>query len=289
MTLEKEALPLLLIHFNRPDKSALIVSKLKTLPRRNVVVFIDGPRNEGDFAAANSIRDIFNDVKDFHDLEIIHQAKNLGCGKNCFQAIKYFFAKFQCGIVIEDDVGVDFSALEKIENEYFNSEQNVFCSLSPYGDWSAPSHGVGAASVPCIWGWYYCGPVDGFNLVSGDSLLQKFKLLWSKFTIFEAMYFTLLISLCERRIIDTWDFQFFYFLWKSNTKIQTIYPAIAENFGFDSSGTHLTEIPNFLVSKQGEFSCEKYNEFVLKEVHKSSFVNIIKLLVKSCFLGRKYE
>lgn len=288
MTTTIKMLPLLLIHFNRPDKAKKVVSKLKLISRRSITVYIDGPRNNDDISSVNEVSDIFTELESIHDLEIINQQKNLGCGLNCFQAIKYFFSKNLRGIVIEDDVDIDFESLNLIENDKFNTEENQFCSLGPYGEWTYPSFEISMVKVPCIWGWYYSGSMDDFKLVSCDSLFEKFILLKSKFSYLESIYFSLLINICEKKLIDTWDFQFFYYLWKRNVKIKTLYPSIAKNIGFDSSGTHLTELPKFLSYSPKRFSTDIYNDFVMNEVHRPSFFNILKLFVKNLFPGKKY-
>ena len=289
MNTKTEEIPLLLIHFNRPDKAEKVVSKLKEIPMRKIVVFIDGPRNEKDDELIGSIKKIFKTIDRLHDIEYHFQDKNLGCGANCHKAIRYFFNKYNKGIVIEDDIDVDFYALSKASNKLLDLKYNSFCSLSPYGDWVSNKPQLCKVDVPSIWGWYFYGNIEDFDLISNDSFIQKLRVLNRRFLFPQALYFTLLINICERKIIDTWDFQFFYYLWKNDFEMNCSLPNISNNIGFDEDGTHLKETPNFLLESNGEFSSDKYSNFVNKKVHNPSFLNILKLFIKSFRKGGSYE
>ncbi len=97
--------PILLVVFNRPDTTKLVLENLRSVRPPQLYVAADGPRPSvgADLDRCEATRRIATDVDWDCDLHTRFQSTNVGCGLNVSSAITWFFENVRAGIILEDD------------------------------------------------------------------------------------------------------------------------------------------------------------------------------------------
>lgn len=97
--------PVLLITFNRPNYTKIVLEALKKAEVKNLYVFKDGPRpfNEEDKKASKEIENIINKIDWVDNLHVNYLNNNLGCGYGPYTAISWAFQNEDELIILEDD------------------------------------------------------------------------------------------------------------------------------------------------------------------------------------------
>ena len=101
----KFEIPILLIVFNRPDKTKKMLEILKILKPKNLFVSADGPRNnnKNDIVLCEEVRQLVNNINWDCKLKTKFSTENLSLKKNVIQSINWFFNNVDQGIILEDD------------------------------------------------------------------------------------------------------------------------------------------------------------------------------------------
>lgn len=115
--------PILLIVFNRPDKTLKLINALKEVQPKNIFVSADGPREkvENDKYLCSEVRKIIDTIPWNCNLKTKFNDKNLSCKKNVIESIEWFFEHNEQGIILEDDcipAKSFFSFCEKLLEKY---------------------------------------------------------------------------------------------------------------------------------------------------------------------------
>ena len=98
--------PVLLIFYNRADKAKNILQNLIDTKNNFSKLFIkvDGPKNEDDSIKVNQVIDIINLYKkNFNNINISIEKKNLGLQQNIISSIDDVLEKEETVIILEDD------------------------------------------------------------------------------------------------------------------------------------------------------------------------------------------
>lgn len=248
--------PILIIVFNRPEKTARLVERLLMLEPREILVAADGPRHGKEKRRTDAVRDIVGRLSEVHQVRTKYASRNLGCGINVSEAIKWAFGQHDRLIIVEDDIEITDAFLEFCELGLakYERDPSVLC-ISSGPLIPLPREEIGDTFLtryPNIWGWAaWRRSFDGFSL---DLKGQGLKAIWSemKRTFPERMslrvYFFLLIILVKSRRIDTWDFQFYYLGWTKRALALTPATNLAQNIGFDEEATHTKRPPGLLAT-----------------------------------------
>jgi hypothetical protein len=98
-------IPVLLIIFNRPDKTRRVVDRLREVRPRRVFVAADGPREDPpqDVEACLAARRVVEQIDWPCDVLTCFQQGNLGCKRGPETAISWFLSQVPDGIILEDD------------------------------------------------------------------------------------------------------------------------------------------------------------------------------------------
>lgn len=248
--------PILIIVFNRPEKTARLVERLLMLEPREILVAADGPRHQQEKHRTDAVRNIVSRLSEVHNVKTKYSTRNLGCGLNVSEAIKWGFGLHDRLIIVEDDIEItdvfiDFCELGLAKYE---QDSSVLCISSgpliplPRGEFGATF----LTRYPNIWGWAaWRRSFDGFSL---DLQGQGLRAIWAeiKKTFPEStslrVYFFLLMLLVKSRRIDTWDFQFYYLGWTKRALALTPGINLSENIGFDEEATHTKRVPSLLAT-----------------------------------------
>ena len=182
--------PILIIGFNRPKTMGRLLTQVNNLSSRNIVISIDGPRNNDDFIQVASTRaSVLDWIENTHHIaRVIENINNLGIYDHCVTALRQFFSEFDTGIILEDDIEfkTEFISFVDSNNSILSSgEFWSICGHNPISD-LANFNDQGSISlrktyVHTNWGWAVGKKsVDTFlrvihvkNLREFDSIIQK--------------------------------------------------------------------------------------------------------------------
>ena len=96
--------PILVIAYNRPNTLGRQLARIESLNRRNVVISIDGAKMNQEESHA-TIKTAENwALQSKHDVNLLVQHKNFGIYLHLPSALNAFFAKFDFGTILEDDI-----------------------------------------------------------------------------------------------------------------------------------------------------------------------------------------
>ena len=119
--------PVLLIFYNRVDKAKNILQNLIDTKNNFSKLFIkvDGPKNEDDSIKVNQVIDIINLYKkNFNNINISIEKKNLGLQQNIISSIDDVLEKEETVIVLEDDQLVSKQFFEFCDLMLFKFKDN---------------------------------------------------------------------------------------------------------------------------------------------------------------------
>ena len=238
---------ILLILFNRKDKTKkLLDAVLKSNPEK-LYVACDGPRTKDEKEKVDGVRNLIEDVGYNGALYKRYQKSNLGCALHVSSAISWFFENEESGIILEDDCipSVEFfHFMEKMLPRYRNDNRVGLVSGMPLFDLKSMrefnnSDSYIYSNFPNIWGWgtwrefwssYDLKPE--INKTSEAIIKSKFKNPWL------ARVSVDLIKRASLGEIDTWDYQVSYLLWTTNRLVVLPKENLVSNIGFGSDATH---------------------------------------------------
>lgn len=246
--------PILVIVFNRPKETILLLELLEKIKPKYLYVSADGPRlnslNDND--NCTTTRDLFSQKITWEcELKTLFHETNLGCRYAPAKAITWFFNNVEKGIIIEDDCLLDlsfFNFAEEMLNFYEKDERVMHISASSTIK-KATNKSFSFSIYPAIWGWAtWKRAWEKFDIELADWKIKKEKkdlLLYKKRKR--------LISYFERRFdavyhytpldpieggSNTWDYQWNYCLLKYNGVAIVPQNNLVRNIGFGSNATH---------------------------------------------------
>jgi hypothetical protein len=97
--------PVLLIGFNRPTTTNLVLNEIAKVQPKKLYVALDGPRDEHveDEEKCKLVKEIVSNISWDCELKTLYREKNLGCKYAVSSAISWFFEHEEMGIIVEDD------------------------------------------------------------------------------------------------------------------------------------------------------------------------------------------
>ena len=240
-------IPILLLVFNRPKETEILLNKLKKIKPTKLYVSQDGPRtnSKNDMNLCNEVQKILKELT--WKCEIIHKINkiNLGCRMSVSSAISWFFEKEEMGIILEDDCIPSesfFLFCDKMLNKYKNSKNVFLISGSNFqnnkligdGDYyfSKYAHCWGWATWKRAWKYYDNDMIfwndfrnsKSWNILNDNKLENKY---WRK--IFDKV---------QANKIDSWAYVWLASVWNCNGL--TIIPNknLILNIGFNRNATN---------------------------------------------------
>ena len=119
-------LPVLLLAYNRPKETKIIIDYLIKLKVNQIYISIDGPKkNSRDQILSQELNFI---IKSYKKIKINKLNKNFGCKIAVEKGIKWFFKNVESGIILEDDCIPSksfFVFCDKLLIKYKNSNVKV--------------------------------------------------------------------------------------------------------------------------------------------------------------------
>ncbi len=95
--------PVLLVLFNRPAFTQRVFDQIKKAAPRRLYVAADGPRTQQEAELCNQARAVAQQVDWDCQVQTLFGEKNAGCRIAVSEAVSWFFAHEEEGIILEDD------------------------------------------------------------------------------------------------------------------------------------------------------------------------------------------
>jgi hypothetical protein len=238
--------PLLMIAFNRPEKTRRVFEAVRAIAPRRLYLAADGPRPSvpSDLDRCEHTRKALDDITWPCEVQRLYQPDNLGCKRGVETAIDWFLANEDSGIILEDDClpTADFFALcaELLDRYRNNPEVMMIGGHNPLGTWYASDSSYVFTRTTPIWGWatwrrawaHYDPAMTSWGTpetraqVRSRMPLTEYRITSQRFdSVYEGRH-------------DTWDYGWaLAMLINRGVSVLPIRNLIA-NIGFDSEGTH---------------------------------------------------
>ena len=151
--------PLLMLAFNRPEKTRRVFEAVRAAAPRRLYIAADGPRANmpSDAERCDRTRRMLDDVTWPCEVKRLYQPSNLGCKRGVATAIDWFLAHEESGIILEDDClpTVDFFPFcaELLERYRDTPEVMMIGGHNALGKWDASEVSYVFSRTAPIWGW----------------------------------------------------------------------------------------------------------------------------------------
>jgi hypothetical protein len=250
--------PVLIVAFNRPEETARVISRLRSVKPKVIYFAVDGPRKNRP-EETQLVLQTQKLVTEFDwncQVYTLFQSKNLGCGLGVSTAISWALTNEDSVIVLEDDVLPEqsfFLFCQELLERYRYNDKVFAISGSNFVPkrYLTKSDSYRFTPITHVWGWavwkrsWEKYELDITNWRSeitfaelkcqlGGSWLAA--ILWSK-----------LFDLVAQNKIDTWDYQLAFASLKSKSLVATSNVNLTENFGFGELATHTERVPKYIL------------------------------------------
>ena len=237
----------LFLVFNRLDTTKQVFEAIREAKPPKLYIAADGAREskEGEDKKVQEVRDfILSNIDWDCEVKTLFRDNNLGCKMAVSSAIDWFFQNEEMGIILEDDCLPSqsfFWFCEELLERYKDDMRIGQISGFNYGYKNKDlKYDYFFSKYPMIWGWaswrnrwnsYSLNMIDLDEIISTNQLSLMFnkKELCKKIDIFKSV---------KKNLIDTWDYQWSYTLYKNSQF--TIIPKnnYILNLGFGNDATH---------------------------------------------------
>ncbi len=239
--------PVLLLVFNRPEKTAAVMDRIRSARPPRLYIAADGPRSgrPGEAERCQQVRMLATAIDWPCEIKTLFRDQNLGCKLGVSSGIDWFFSHESEGIILEDDIlpTRDFFAFSDALLECHRDDATV--AMIGGTNLAAPHMQPGPASwhftrYPQIWGWATWRRAWAHydvGLGAWPAARPAFLKSFGRHRI-AADLIADLIDRTAAGQIDTWDYQWMFACQYHG--LVSIIPAVplVENIGFDVEATH---------------------------------------------------
>ena len=249
--------PILLIVFNRPDKTKKILDEISKIKPQKLYIASDGPRvgNITDQILCHEVKLVIQDFILRNSCKVItlFRENNFGCKVAVSNAITWFFENEDFGIILEDDTVPNNSFFkfcdEMLKKYYDNYSVGMICGSNLIANSYKCRESYFFSKYTPVWGWatwkrawnLYDVAIVGWN----ESVLNNLKFAPKK--KYKKKYWNHVFRNAYFGKIDTWDYQWTFTCWQNG--MLSIIPAynLVKNIGFDQTATHTIHSEPFFV------------------------------------------
>jgi hypothetical protein len=267
--------PIALFVYSRPEHTKRTVDALaaNTLAAEsNLIVFSDGPKNDGDISKVGQVRAFIYEIKGFASIRIIKREKNIGLANSIITGVTQVINEYGRIIVLEDDM-----ITSKFFLDYMNDGLDLYENNEEVSSINGFMHPLNVSSIPIpesyflplsdCWGWgTWKRAWDNFNSDARILLRQiKQKKLSDKFDFDSSYPYTHLLKQQMKGEVDSWAIR--WYATNFLLDLKGLYPreSFVQNIGFDSGGTHCGEIDDeWLINSKLSESYNKIKEIEVK-------------------------
>lgn len=210
---------LLFLIFNRLDTTEKVFEQIKAAKPPKLYIGSDGWRHdvEGEEQKVKAVRDYVLSHIDWPcEVKTKFNDTNLGCGKSVSAAVSWFFDNEEDGIIIEDDCVPDASFFTFCEQmlELYKDNKDVW-QISGYNNANVKKlkESYYFSYVTNVWGW--ASWADRWKHYEFDISNYDEKHVKNLFKNCNFQYYWLnILDMMKRNLIDTWDYQWMFCIFK---------------------------------------------------------------------------
>ena len=237
--------PVLFIIFARPELTARVFAAIRAARPARLFIAQDGPRGSHpeDMEKCRRTREIATAIDWPCEVQTCFQERNLGVGRGCAAAIRWFFEHVEEGIILEDDVLPDptfFPYCAELLERYRHDTRIMH--IAGYNPLLHPVGGDSYYFSPLMhcWGWatwrrvarqYDYGIADWPALKAGGLMRALFR------TRLQQRHFTAIFDLYHRGAINNWDQQWLYLILSRGGLCINPCVNLVRNLGFGADGS----------------------------------------------------
>lgn len=238
--------PILLIAFNRPEKTKIVFQEIKKYKPEEFYFAVDGPRDlsTDDIQKCEDVKKIADMIDWDCEIHTLFQKENLGVDPGMETAISWFFDNVEDGIILEDDClpQQSFFKFSEILLDKYKNDPKVFmiCGTN-FQDGENRGTGSYYFSNYPTWGYAmwkrswknFDSKLNSFPVFKKNKeihlVLQDVKQIrfWMKF--FEKIY---------NKKFNFTDSRITYSMWKNKSVCIIPNKNLIKNIGFDADSTH---------------------------------------------------
>jgi hypothetical protein len=240
--------PILLLNFNRPDLTARVFEKIRSVQPSRLYVAVDGPRknNPSDAQKCKDVKLVFENIDWECTVKTLFRDENLGCKKGVSSAIDWFFENENEGIILEDDCLPAESFFYFCDQMLERYRQDTRISLITGTNLqNGIIRGEGSyyfSQYSNIWGWAswkrtwanYDSALTNYTV---DDVTSQLKNVFNDAFLLEE--WLKIFNRLKAGEIDTWDYQLNFITFFQNGLCVTPNINLISNIGFRDDATHV--------------------------------------------------
>ena len=301
--------PILLLVFNKEKETNSLFKIIKKIKPPILYIACDGPREnkKEDFLKVQKVKNIFKNINWECDVKTLYRDKNLGCRIAVSSAIEWFFNQVEMGIILEDDCIPSLSFFKFCDQMLieYKSNKNIFMisGHNRIGTWCNEEKDYFFSNVGCIWGWAtWRESWRNFDIeMSNLEILNKENFLEKQFNEKSGKIIKTILQDAKNKIdkkkIDSWAYPWFYTRVFNNGISLMPSLNLVKNIGFNSpEATHYKNknkvydvLENyeltFPLKKNDSINIDrKYDDLIIKKIHKDTIFSRIKKIIKKIWL-----
>jgi GR25 family glycosyltransferase involved in LPS biosynthesis len=237
--------PILLLIFNRPEKTQLVFDAIKKQRPERLFIAADGHRENriGEKKLCEATRRIIEQVDWSCELKTLFREKNIGSKYAVSSAINWFFEDNEYGIILEDDCIPNdsfFTFCSQLLMRYEHDQSIMHITGTNLND--TVKYGDGSyffSHYPNVWGWAtWKRAWDKFDLELADDQCYL-SVINSTFRYYsERRFWKSRLDLVRSHHLDAWDYQWMFSIWREKGLCVNSNYNLVENIGFGNDSTH---------------------------------------------------
>ncbi len=246
--------PILLITFNRPANAQKVFAAIKSMRPSKLYIFSDAPRegNEEDKSNVEECRNLLTEIDWDCDVQKKFESKNLGCGRGVCSAISWAFESTEKLIILEDDCiphSSFFPFCKYMLDKYEKAEKVMHIAGTRWNDELNSGEGDHFFSrIGHIWGWATwkrAWKLYDYNLTTLKKKVDRELLKKGLNGRIQAQYwldcFFHVYKHNGSKLINTWDYQWQYTLFKNEGLAVVPNVNLVSNIGLQGVHTNASD------------------------------------------------
>lgn len=241
--------PVALIVFNRPELTLQVISVLRRIEPKHLLIIADGPRSnvESDLKRCQAVRQLIDEKIDWNcRVDKNYSDINLGCKRRPETGIDWVFEQVEQAIILEDDCLPDesfFPYCESLLHKYRNDERVMMISGYCFFDEEEPTgNSYHYSYLASTWGWATWRRAWLLNdpFLSNWPHVIESKLIDQLFPhkTHTKYWYDVFARILDGRLPDAWDYQWQLSCWVNSG--YRIFPRVnlVKNIGHGNDATH---------------------------------------------------
>lgn len=242
--------PILFLIFNRPENTFEVFNTIRKMRPSRLFIAADGPRKHvpEDKVRCEKARKIVDHIDWECDVQLLFREKNLSTKTAVSEAIHWFFDNVEEGIILEDDCVASesfFHFCKELLEKYRGNDKIMHINGSNFilgKDFNFnASYYFSALCHPWGWAtWKRAWLQYDIEMRGLDEYISSNKFTRITSSKEGAKHYAISYTRTQSGEIDTWDYQWFFTVWKNEGITITPSKNLITNIGYGEDATHTT-------------------------------------------------